>query len=235
MTQPRLVDMGDPSNIPDAPDEHGRVDNITDWCLDQFQGHYKDESITKDDIWAYVYGVLHAPDWRAKYANDLRKGLPRIPLAPDFRAFQKAGQQLIDLHLSYETCPPWPLKVGIAGDPERPDLYRIKNKMDWGRRRNTDGKLVRDKTVLVINEGCRIEGIPAEAHEYVVNGKTPLEWAIDRLAITTDSKSGIKNDANQWHTWADDPYELVLHLQRLVRVSVETARIVKGLPPSLSD
>ena len=227
--------MGDPANAPDAPDEHGRVDNITDWCLDQFQGHYNDESITKDDIWAYIYGVLHAPDWRAKYANDLRKGLPRIPLAPDFQAFQEAGQQLINLHLNYETCEPWPLDVVTTGNSESPDLYPINKKMGWNKVRDSDGKLVWDRSVLHINDRCRIEGIPDEAHEYVVNGKTPLEWAITQLAVTTDTKSGIKNDANQWDAWADDPYQLILHLQRLVRVSIETTRVVKGLPPALPD
>ena len=219
----------------DAPDEHGRIDNITDSCLTLFQDHYNDPTITKDDIWAYLYGVLHAPDWRNKYANELRKDLPRIPLAAAFRAFQQAGQQLIDLHLSYETCKPWPLNVITTGDADDPDMYRIDPRMRWNKERNADGKRVLDKSVLEINDRCRIEGIPDEAHHYEVNGKTPLGWAIDRLKIATDKKSGIKNDANQWQAWADDPYQLILHLQRLVRVSVETTRIVSDLPPALSS
>ena len=235
VAHPQFLDMDDPANAPDAPDEHGRIDNITNWCLDQFQDHYNDTTVTKDDIWAYIYGVLHAPDWRIKYANDLRKGLPRIPFAPDFRAFQEAGQQLIDLHLNYETCPPWPLKVVTTGDTNNPDLYRINKKMAWVKKRNADGKLVKNTTVLVINDHCRIEGIPNEAHYYEVNGKTPLDWAIARLTVTTNKKSGITNDANKWQAWADEPYNLILHLQRLVRLSVESTRIVKGLPPALSD
>ena len=222
-------------NPSDAPDEHGRIDNITDWCLDRFQDHYNDPTITKDDIWAYLYGVLHAPDWRNKYASELRKDLPRIPFAADFRAFQKAGQQLIDLHLGYETCQPWPLQVVTTGNPDDPDLYRIDGTMDWGNIRNTEGKLVPDKTVLQINTRCRIEGIPDEAQHYEVNGKTPLKWAIDRLQAAADSKSGIVNDGNRWQAWADNPYELILHLQRLVRVSVETTRIVNELPASLTE
>ena len=229
---PGTTSLIDASN---APEEHGRIDNITDWCLDRFQDHYNDPPITKDDIWAYLYGVLHAPDWRNKYASELRKDLPRIPFATDFRAFQKAGQQLIDLHLSYETCQPWPLQVVTTGDPDDPDLYRIDRTMRWGKIRNTEGKLVPDKTVLHINTRCRIEGIPDEAQHYEVNGKTPLKWAIDRLQVAPDSKSGIVNDGNRWQAWADDPYELILHLQRLVRVSVETARIVSDLPPALSS
>ena len=222
-------------NPSDAPDEQGRIDNITDWCLDGFQQRYGDPTITKDDIWAYLYGVLHAPGWRNKYASELRKDLPRIPFAADFRAFRKAGQQLIDLHLGYETCQPWPLQVVTTGDPDDPDLYRIDRTIRWGKVRNTEGKLLPDKTVLHINSRCRIEGIPDEAHEYEVNGGTPLNWAIDRLKVTTDGKSGIVNDANEWHAWADDPYELILHLQRLVSVSVETTRIVNGLPTALSN
>ena len=222
-------------NPVDSPEKQGRTDNITDWCLTHFQDHYGDPTITKDDIWEYLYGVLHAPDWRNKYASELRKDLPRIPFATDFRAFQQAGQQLIDLHLGYETCEPWHLGVVTTGDRNDPGLYRIDSTMRWRKKRNTDGKLVPDKSVLRINNRCRIEGIPAEAHQYEVNGATPLDWAIDRLKVTTDSKSGIQNDANQWHTWADDPYELILHLQRLVRVSVETTRIVNELPPALSD
>ena len=120
-------------------------------------------------------------------------------------------------------------------EPDDPDLYRIKRKMDWGKERDSNDKLVKNRTVLVINGHCRIEEIPAEAHEYVVNGKTPLEWAIAQLTVSTDSKSGIKNNANQWHAWADDPSELIRHLQRLVRVSVETTRIVNELPPALTE
>lgn len=218
----------------DATGENSRVDNITDSCLTLFQVHYKRPNITKDDIWAYLYGVLHAPDWRNKYASELRKDLPRFPLATDFRTFQQAGQRLIDLHLGYETCKPWPLEVITPENSDDPDLYRIDDRMRWNKVRNADGKLELDRSVLHINARCRVEGIPDEAHHYEVNGKTPLDWAIDRLKISTDRESGITNDANQWHAWAEDPYQLVLHLQRLVRVSVETARIVKGLPSALS-
>ena len=228
-------ELSDPNRLINLSDEHGRVDNITDGCLDRFQGHYGDPTITKDDIWAYLYGVLHARDWRNAYASELRKDLPSIPFAADFRAFQQAGQQLIDLHLGYETCEPWPLDIVTTGNPDDPDLYRIDRTMAWGKIRNTEGKLVPDKTVLQINTRCRMEGIPDEAHEYEVNGKTPLDWARARLKVATDKESGIVKDANRWQAWADDPHNLILHLQRLVRVSVETTRIVNNLPPALSE
>ncbi|MDE0377326.1 MAG: hypothetical protein OXK16_15390 [bacterium] len=96
-----------------------------------------------------------------------------------------------------------------------------------------DGKLADDLSVLVVNDRCRIEGIPPEAHGYVVNGKTPLGWAIDRLRATGDRTSGISRDPNWWYTWADRPYNLIEHLCRLIAVSVQTVRIVNGLPNSL--
>ena len=228
------LDLNDLSATLSIADDHGPIDNITDWCRHRFREHYRSPSITKDDIWAYIYGVLHAPDWRSKYANDLRKGLPRIPFAPDFWAFRTAGQALIDLHLGFESCEPWPVDIETASDADS-DSFRISSRMAWARVRDANGKLVDDRSVLQINESCRMVGIPDEAHQYVVNGKTPLEWAIDRLRLTRNNTSGIVNDANTWHAWADDPYNLVLHLQRLVRVSVETARIVASLPASLPD
>ena len=234
-TAPTL-DLGDLDPTSDQPDEQGRVDNITDWCLNQFRSRYQDPAITKDHIWAYIYGVMHAPDWRTRYANDLRKGLPRIPYADDFWAFAEAGRELIDLHVGYETCEPYPhVRVLVDGQTADPDLdvYRIDKRMRWARTRGEDGKPTNDLSVLLVNDRCRIGDIPPEAHQYVVNGKTPLGWAIDRLKATRDNKSGISRDPNQWHAWADRPYNLIEHLCRLITVSVHTVRIVNGLPPSL--
>ena len=107
--------------------------------------------------------------------------------------------------------------------------------MRWDRTRGSDGKLAYNRSMLKVNSRCFLEGIPEEAHLYQVNGKTPLEWAIDRLRISTDKNSGITNDPDQWHNWANQPQNLILHLQRLVRVSVETQRIVSGLPTALAD
>ena len=234
-TNPGLLDFDvQAAGDCDEPERDGRVDNITEWCLDRFRQHYNNPSITKDDIWAYLYGVLHAQDWRARYAHDLRKGLPRIPLARDFWAFRDAGQRLIELHLGYETCDPWPLSVTAPSVADDGTFYRIDGKMRWAKTRDSDGKLADNRSVLHVNSHCRIEDIPAEAHLYEVNGKTPLDWAIDRLKVTIDRDSGITNDPNRWDEWANQPHNLILHLQRLVRVSVETSRIVDGMPPALS-
>ena len=203
-----------------------RVDNITNWCLQQFRQQFPALQITKDDIWHYIYGLLHAPDYREKYRADLSKDLPRIPFAPDFGAFRDAGAQLAALHLGYETCPEYALQVEVGPGP---NPYQLGYKaMQWGGTRKEP-----DRSVLQVTPAVTLRGIPTEAHGYVVNGRTPLEWAVDRLLISQDNDSGIVNDANAW--FADDPAGLVAHLKRLVHVSVETTRIVDGLPPALED
>ncbi len=253
------------------PDEYGRIDNITDWALEHFRDHYKDNSITKDDIWHYLYGALHAQDWRDKYATELTKYLPRIALArnTDFSKFCVAGEQLMSLHLNYEHIDPWPLKVKIGQEEHEGELltaetvsdasvYRINPKLRWGKLPTARGSgyKTQDRSVLAVNERCQIVGIPAVAGNpytgddapdtplaasqddttglapYIVNGRTPLEWAVAQLQITTAKDSHIINDPNKWHVWEadEDAHKLVLHLLRLVRVSVETAQIVTNLP-----
>ena len=204
-----------------------RIDNITDWCLQQFRTQYSALHITKDDIWHYVYGLLHAPDYRERFKADLSKDLPRIPFAPDFGAFRDAGAELTVLHLGYESCQEAELQVVI--NHTRDIVYRLSDKkMQWGGTRKDP-----DQSVLHVTPAVALRDIPEPAHAYVVNGRTPLEWAVDRLHIRRDKESGIVNDPNAW--FADRPAELVSHLRRLVYMSVETARIVEGLPPALRD
>ena len=197
-----------------------RIDNISDTALSAFRTHYDDRTITKDAIFDYVYGVLHAPGYRERFANDLSKELPRIPFATDFHAFAAAGRALEALHLGYETCQEFPLDLAYSqpGDP-RPEHYRMSKRA----MRYSDD----EKTVLIVNDHLRISGIPAEAHRYQVNGRTPLEWVIDRYKLTQDKESGIVNDPNEWF---DNPRGLIAAIRRIVHVSVETVRIVKGLP-----
>ncbi len=200
-----------------------RVDNITDTALGTFHGFYENRSITKDDMFNYVYGVLHAPDYRIRFANDLSKELPRIPMAPDFHAFAVAGERLAGLHLGYETCEEYPLEVeSRKSGGLQPEHFRI-----TGRKMKLTGE---DKSELIINDHIGIKGIPAEAHRYQVNGRTPLEWFIDRYYIKQDRASGIINDPNGW--WSE-PEDLVAAIRRIVFVSVETERIIADLPVSL--
>ncbi len=218
----------------DADSTGADTDNITDWALAQFQARYGDH-ITKDDVWEYTYGVMHAPDWRERYRHDLQRNLPRIPLAEDFEAFRSAGRALIDLHIGYETVPEHPLVCEVDGRPDDgtadPAAYRIVSKMRWG---GGHGHANEDRSILRINERCRLVGIPPEAHDYTVSGRSPLHWAIESLRVKHDKASGIVDDPNGWHAWADEPFNLIRHLRRLVTVGVETARTVAALPPSLS-
>ena len=197
-----------------------RVDNISDKALRSFRVRYKDSTVTKDEIFDYIYGILHAPTYRKRFANDLSKELPRIPFAPDFRTYATVGQKLTRIHLGYETCNEYPLELrhDQSGEP-RPEHFRIgMKKMKWADP---------DKTELVVNEHIRLQGIPAAAHRYEVNGRTPIEWFIDRYYIKRDKRSGLVNDPNGWF---EDPRDLISAFRRIVQVSVETVRIVEELP-----
>ncbi len=202
-----------------------RIDNVTDTALRAFRVRYADDSIDKDDVFDYIYGVLHAPDWRGRFAADLVKELPRAPFAEDFRTFARAGRALAALHLGYETCEEHPLETVFtqSGEPQ-PEHFRIGAQA----MRFADD----DKTVLRINEYVSLHGIPAEAHGHLVNGRTPLEWIIDRYRIVRDRRSGIANDPNEWF---EDPRDLAATVRRIVHVSVETVRIVETLPGLLAE
>lgn len=204
-------------------------DNVTDWALEQFQAHYGDESLTKDDVWEYMYGVMHAPDWRNRYAPDLKRLLPRIPYAPNFEAFRAGGRALMDLHLGYESCPELTAVKCLVDNQEsfgnaEPAAYRIKGRMRWASKS--------DRSTLHVNNRCRLEGIPQEAHQYQVSGRSPLEWAVDTLQRKVSKQSGIVNDPNAWHVWSDDgsAFELVRHLRRLAYVGVMSTEIISALP-----
>ena len=195
-----------------------RVDNITDATLKTFRVHYRDPKITKTAIFDYIYGVLHAPDFRQRFANDLAKELPRIPFADDFHAFRDAGKALARLHLGYETSRKHPLEVTSQAQ-DNASRYRLGTR----KMRYKDDA----KSILAINDVTELRAIPPEAHRYEVNGRTPLDWLIDRYHIVQDRQSGIVNDPNAWF---DKPEDLLAAIQRVVHVSVETVRIVEGLP-----
>ncbi len=212
------------SDLLDATAGLERIDNISDTALAAFRTRYGDPAITKDAIFDYVYGVLHAPDYRARFADDLSKTLPRVPFAPDFHAFAEAGRGLAELHVGYETGPEYPLVTEIADMSDQPP----------GRLFGTRSmRLVGEgNSVLVVNDRLRLSGIPADAHCYEVNGRTPLGWFIDRYRITTDKESGIRNDANAWFP---DEAAFIAAVKRVVYLSVETARIVEGLPKAFEE
>ena len=213
-------------NLLDDNNDVKHVDNITDTALNKFRVHYNDSTITKDAIFDYVYGILHDSMYRERFVSDLAKGLPRIPLASEFYTFVEAGRALSELHLSYDTCEEYPLNTEILQTRMlREELYRItEHKMRFADE---------NKTSLIVNDYVKLTGIPSEAHRYQVNGRTPIEWFIDRYRITRDPHSGIVNDPNYWF---DSPEDLISSFKRIVYLSLETVRIVEALPnPSYTE
>ncbi len=196
-------------------DEDGgnRRENITDWALDQFRAHYRDDTITKWDIFHYVYGLLHHPGYRERYQANLKRELPRIPFAPDFRAFTAAGDRLAQFHVGYEEQPEYPL-----AQVETPDMP-----LDW---RVEKMRLSKDKTQLRYNSFLTLDGIPSEVFNYRLGNRSALEWIIDQYRVQTDKRSGIVNDPNR----AEDPEYIVRLIGKVISVSLETVKIVEGLP-----
>ncbi|MBL8870672.1 MAG: DEAD/DEAH box helicase [Planctomycetaceae bacterium] len=216
----------------------GQTDGLLDQGLVHFQKHY-DRKMSKEDLFYYVYGLLHSEDYRNRYADNLSKELPRIPAVKKFEDFQKfaqAGRDLAHWHLNYETVECYPVKFELTGSVGKlsalkPEQFRVV-KMKHPKRRDPEtGKSVNDKSTVIYNEYITVTGIPLEAYDYVVNGKSAIEWVMERQAVTTDKDSGIVNDANLWATEtmnnAAYPLELLL---RVITVSLETNRIVKSLP-----
>ena len=197
---------------------------ITDAGLGVFRSAYPSLRISKSDIFYYVYGVLHSPEYRGRFASNLSKELPRIPLAKDFKAFVQAGRKLAHLHVDYEELEPWNvMEVGDKTNPGRTVKMRYPNKIVD----QETGKKTSDMTVLQVAQNLRIEGIPLRAYEYVVNGKSAVGWLIDRYQVTTDKKSGIVNDPNDY---SEDPRYIVDLVEKVIRVSMETLDIMDSLP-----
>lgn len=205
-----------------------RRDGITDEGLAHFRTAYPSQDISKEDVFYYVYGLLHSTDYRERYSVNLKKELPRIPcvkIAADFWVFSKAGRALADLHVNYETVEKYPLQIEGGGLLLTDADYRVE-KMKYGK----SGK-DKDLTTLIYNDKITVTGIPLEAYEYVVNGKPALDWVVERQCLKTDKDSGIVNDANDYaiETMNNSRYPLEL-FQRVVTVSLETMKIVKSLP-----
>lgn len=204
---------------PQTEGEYTRHDAVTDFIYDRCRGKYGFKT-TKEDIFYYVYGLLHHPRYKERFAADLKKSLPRIPLvksADDFRAFAKAGRQLAELHLRYESVEPY-RELDITG-LERND-FRVE-KMRFA---DKDAK-----DVIIFNRHIRISGIPSAAYDYIVNGKSAIEWLMERYQVTQHKDSGIINDPNQWLDGAEPRYIFDL-LLKIIRVSLDTIAIIKQLP-----
>lgn len=207
-----------------------RVDNITDAALTDYRTAYGPE-VSKDDIFYYVYGLLHSTEYRTRFAADLKKMLPRIPQVPGaegFRAFVDAGKALSDLHIRYEALEPYPLtEVASVLAAEQDDYARYAvTKMKYA------GKAgAWDKTSIIYNDQIALQGIPADAQRYMLGSRSALDWIIERYQLKADKASGIVNDPNDWSREHKQPRYIIDLIGRIVALSQATNRIVDALPP----
>ena len=205
-------------------DEDGsnRRENITDWALDQFRSQYADRYINKWDIFYYVYGLLHHPVYRERYAADLKRELPRVPFAPEFQHFSKAGEKLADLHLNYENAERYNLNWETL---KQPVSYKVV-KMRPGKKSDAQSGEYKVFDRLRYNDRLLATGIPEEAFAYRLGNRSALEWVIDQYRIKPDKRSGITHDPNGY---SDDEQYIVKLLERVITVSLETVKIVDEL------
>ena len=214
----------------ESNDDYIRRDGITDWILKEVRTRYGTRNITKEMIFYYVYGLLHSKDYRERFAADLKKSLPRIPIVDsldDFMDFYKAGKQLADLHLNYEQVAPHPevvVHIASAQRAEKDDYeyFRVQPKMRF--------KSKEDKSTIIYNGNITITNIPEKAYDYVVNGKSAIEWIVERYCVSQDKKSLIKNDANDWAREHGKPRYILDLLLSVINVSTQTVDIVNNLP-----
>ena len=202
-------------------DEDGtnRRENITAWTLQAFRSQYRDESISKWDVFHYVYAVLHHPEYRETYQANLKRELPRIPFLPDFWSFVKTGRRLADIHVAYENQPEYQLDL----------IEKSGASFNW---RVEKMKLSNDKTYIHYNESLTLAGIPPEAFDYRLGNRSALNWVIDQYQIKTDKRrSGITNDPNR----TDDKHYIIKLIGKVITVSLETVKLVKGLPEWPAD
>lgn len=212
-------------------DDYIRRDGISDFILKRAKKHFG-KLVSKEDIFYYVYGILHSQDYRETFTNDLKKTLPRIPLVDkpkDFWAFSKAGRDLADLHINYENIEPY----AEAVVENNSDNNFLVHKMRFAKKKEEiDGKMknVDDYSKIIYNNNITISNIPEKAYQYVVNGKSAIAWIMERYQVKVDKKSGIKNDPNDWTIEVENPRYILDLLLSVINVSVQTVDIVNELP-----
>jgi predicted helicase len=197
-----------------------RRDAISDFILERAKKQYG-KNVSKEDIFYYVYGFLHSKEYREKFSNDLKKMLPRLPLledVKDFWAFSKAGRKLAELHLNYESVVPF---EGVEITGAESEIYTVE-KMRFPAKGQKD--------TIIYNSKITISNIPEKAYEYVVNGKSAIEWIMERYQVTVHKESGIKNDPNDWASETSKPRYILDLLLSIINVSVQTVDIVNNLP-----
>ena len=189
-------------------------ENLKDEALNLFQKQYSNSGLTKRQIFHYIYALLHHPEYRSKYADNLKRELPRIPFAPDINAFAEFGAKLARLHLDYELVEQYPLEE--IKNPIHPRSFRVESAMRYTNK---------EKTAILVNDYLTLVGIPPEVHEYRVGSRSALDWIVEMYRITDDKRSGIRQDPNR----PDDPEYIVNLIGRITRLSLETVSLVQQI------
>lgn len=195
-------------------------DNITDWALKRYQTVYDDISISKEDIFYYTYGILHHKGYRKRYRRSLVKGLPHIPMAPDFWAFSKAGSELAEIHINYDVCPRYDLGEPLKPIPDQPEKIGFARKHNPG----PGGKTIIDLSTLIIDDITVYDNLPEP--DYKVNGRTPIQWFSVAYTFKRDKASGIPN----WPLEGVNGEQVRAIIERLVYVGLESDKIIDNLP-----
>lgn len=195
-----------------------RDDNITDWGLQEFRTHYADKSISKRDIFDYVYAILHHPAYRSHFAMNLRHGIPRIPLAADFAQCVAIGHDLIRLHIDYESIEPY--KLNWDESEGVPLSTRVTGRMQLDKERGS----------IVVNDSLTLSGIPKEAFNYVLGTRSALDWIVDQYRFEQDGEGNVTSDPND----AEDEDYIVQLIARVTTVSLETLTLIAKLPSEVS-
>lgn len=198
--------------------------SLLEFSNDNMNQQFADElGLSLDDTFAYVYGLLNSREYQKKYANDLKKDLARIPIVKNIEKYVEIGKELMDIHLNYEEVSVYEeVDVNISKNPS----YKV-TKMKFAKMRDENGKSVNDLSTIIFNNDITISNIPEKAYEYVVNGRSAIEWIIDQYQIKTDSKSGITDDPNDY---SDDEKYIFNLLLRIINVSLQTVDLINSLP-----
>lgn len=225
-------------NLNQENQEYKRTDAITDEALAIFTKQYQDQpnfkKFSKEDLFYYIYGLLHCKEYRQKYADNLSKELPRIPAVKnfaDFVKFMESGRKLAKIHLNYENQEKYPIKIEYSGK-EISNLSQISpqdlrvEKMKFAK----NGKET-DKSTIIYNNKITLKNIPLKGFDYIVNGKSAIEWVVDRQCVSINKDSKIENDANDFaNLTMQNPAYIIELLQSVITLSLETVDVVNNLP-----
>jgi predicted helicase len=194
--------------------------NISDDILKKYNMNFKFK-ISKEDIFYYIYGLLNSNIYKKTFNYEMKKMTPRLPLSKNFKLFSKAGRDLANLHLNYEDLDPYPLKNKFINKSKNYNIHKMK----FGK--NSQGE---DKSVIIYNENIVLEGVPLEAYNYIINGKSAIEWVMERYQIQIDKDSDIKNDPNEYCNENEDPKYILNLLKKVISLSVQSVKIINSLP-----